>query len=170
MDLLMIVLRLIHIGTAVFWGGTAFFLVSFLTPAVQAAGPEGGKVMQRLAVSSFPQAILGMASLTVLSGLSMYWLKSGGLQLVWIMTPTGLGFTFGGLMGLISLAIGFRVTSPAIERLAELAKAAMTSGKPPSPDEMKEIQGLQLKMTNGAVWNAIFLALAVAAMAIARYL
>ena len=39
MDVLMIVLRLIHIGTAVFWGGSAFFMVSFLTPAVQAAGP-----------------------------------------------------------------------------------------------------------------------------------
>jgi len=170
MDILMIVLRLIHIFTAVFWGGTAFFMVSFLTPAVQAAGPEGGKVMQRLVLSSFPKALPGIATLAVLSGLWMYWLKSGNLQLAWIMTPAGLGFTFGGVMGLISLGIGLLVTVPAMNQLAAFAKQGMASGKPPTPEQMKVIQGVQMKMLGAAVWNAIFLALAVAAMATARYL
>ncbi len=170
MDIVMIVLRLIHIGTAVFWGGTAFFLVSFLTPVVQAAGPEGGKVMQRLALSSFPKVLPGIGSLTVLSGLLMYWHDSAGLQLQWITTPTGLGFTFGALMGLTSLLIGVFVTVPAINRLAAIAREAIASGKPPSPEQMKEIPGLQVKMTSAAVWNAIFLALAIAGMATARYL
>jgi uncharacterized membrane protein len=169
MDVLMIVLRLIHIVTAIFWGGTAFFMVSFLTPAVQAAGPEGGKVMQRLVLSSFPKALPGIASLSVLSGLWMYWLKSGGLQLVWITTPTGLGFTFGGLMGLVALGIGLFVTVPAMNQLAAFAKQAMASGKPPTPEQMKALQGVQMKMLGAAVWNAGFLALGAAAMATARY-
>ena len=170
MDIVMIVLRLIHIGTAVFWGGTAFFLVSFLEPAIAAAGPEGGKVMQRLALSPFPRALPGIAGLTVLSGLTMYWRDSGGLQLSWITTPTGLGFTFGALMGLTSLVIGVLVTTPAINRLAAIARQAMASGKPPTPEQMKEIPGLQVKIGTASVWNAIFLALAIVGMASARYL
>jgi uncharacterized membrane protein len=170
MDIVMIVLRLVHIGSAVFWGGSTFFIVSFLTPAVQAAGPEGGKVMQRLALSSFPKVVPALGGLTVLAGLLMYWKDSGGLQLNWITTPTGLGFTFGGLMGLTSLIIGVAVTAPAINRMAAIAREAMASGKPPSPEQMKEIPALQVKMTSAAVWTAIFLALAVLGMATARYL
>ncbi len=170
MNVVMIVLRLIHIGTAVFWGGTVFFLVSFLRPAITAAGPEGGKVMQRLAVSRFPRALPGIASLTVLSGLIMYYLDSGGLQLLWITTPAGLGFTFGGLMGLTSLLIGFIVTVPTMDRLATFARQAIASGRPPSREQMKEIQSLQIKLTSATLWNAIFLALAVVGMATARYL
>ena len=168
MDVLMIVLRLLHILSGVFWSGTVFFLVSFLTPAVQAAGPEGGKVMQRLALSSFPKALPGIASLTVLSGLAMYWDKYVAFN-VW-STRAGLTLGFGGVMGLIALFIGLLVTAPAINRLADFARAGMASGKPPSPEQMKEIQALQIKMTGAAVWNAIFLALATAAMATARYL
>lgn len=170
MDIVLIVLRIIHIGTAIFWGGTAFFLVSFLTPAVRAAGPEGGKVMQRLILSSFPRALPAAASLTVLSGLVMYYLDSGGLQLAWITTPTGLGFAFGGLMGLTSLIIGLTVTVPIMNRLGSMAKAAMASGKPPDAEQMKVMGELQMKMAGAAIWNSIFLALAILGMASARYL
>jgi uncharacterized membrane protein len=170
MQIAMIVLRLIHIGTAVYWGGTVFFLVSFLTPAVRAAGPEGGKVMQRLVLSRFPRTLPIVASLTVLSGLVMYFLDSGGLQPKWMTMPAGLGFTFGGIMGLTSLIIGLSITSPALNRMATFTREAMASGKPPGPERMKEIQALQIKMNSAAVWNAIFLALAIVGMATARYL
>lgn len=170
MTVLMIILRLIHISTAVFWGGTAFFLVSFLTPAVQAAGPEGGKVMQKLALSSFPKVLPRIASLAVLAGLAMYWNDSGGLKSQWMMTPTGIAFTFGGLMGLVSLGIGILVTVPAMNQLAAFAKQGMASGKPPTTDQMKVIQAVQMKMLSASVWNAIFLALAILGMATARYL
>ena len=166
----MIVLRLIHIGSAVFWAGSAFFLVSYLTPAVQAAGPEGAKVMQRIALSSFPKVVPALGGLTVLAGLLMYWRDSGGLQLAWITTPTGLGFTFGGLMGLTSLIIGLTVTAPAINRMADILRESMAAKRPPTPEQMKEIPALQVKMTNAAVWNSIFLALAILGMATARYL
>ena len=73
-------------------------------------------------------------------------------------------------MGLISLLIGLVVTAPAIKRLASFAREAIGSGKPPSPEQMKEIQALQIKMTAAAMWNAMFLALAIVGMAAARYL
>src|SRR5712692_4794797 len=164
MDVLIIVLRLIHILTGVFWAGTAFFLVSFLTPAIQAAGPEGGKVMQRLALSRFPRALPGAAVFTVLSGLVMYWDKYIAVNL-W-STRAGIGFAFGGAMGLIAVLIGLLVTAPATMSVAAIAKELIATGKPPSPTQMQEIQSAQIKLASGAIWNAMFLGLAVAAMAI----
>ena len=48
MDIVMIVLRLIHIVTGVFWVGGSFLLLSYIVPAADAAGPAGGQFMQRL--------------------------------------------------------------------------------------------------------------------------
>ncbi len=86
------------------------------------------------------------------------------------MTGTGLGFTFGGVAALIALAIGLTVTMPATKGVAAIAKELMASGKPPSPEQMTQIQALQIRLATGALWNAIFLALAVVGMAVARYL
>ena len=43
-----IILRIIHIGFGMFWGGVALFMPMFLLPAVKAFGPEGGRFMQIL--------------------------------------------------------------------------------------------------------------------------
>lgn len=167
---IMIALRLIHIFSGVFWAGTAFFFISFLQPVVKASGPEGGKVMQRLALSRFPSAMPLIGGLTVLSGLAMYWFLSGGLQLRMIMTAPGLGYTLGGVAALIAFVIGIAVTVPATKGVAAVAKELMASGNPPTPAQMSRIQGMQMKLATGALWNTIFLAVAVAMMAVARYL
>ncbi len=166
----MIALRLIHIFSGVFWAGTAFFMVSFLQPVVKASGPEGGKVMQRLALSRFPTAMPMIGGLTVLSGLAMYWFLSGGLQLSMVMTAPGLGYALGGVAGLIAFGIGIAVTGRATRGVAAIAKELMASGTPPTPDQMAWIQAMQMKLAAGALWSTIFLALAVAMMAVARYL
>ena len=169
MDVLMIVLRLLHIASGIFWAGTAFFTVSFLQPAVSASGPEGGKVMQQLARSRFTTTITVAGTLTVLSGLLMYW-RDSGFQLAWIVSATGLTFTIGGLAGLGGLSVALFVSRPAIRRVAELSKLVVASGGPPSPAQMAEIQALQARMTRGGRWLAVLLGIAVVAMAIARYM
>ena len=45
MDPLVIVLRLIHVVAGALWVGMVTFVTYFLQPALQEAGPEGGKVM-----------------------------------------------------------------------------------------------------------------------------
>jgi hypothetical protein len=169
MDILMIVLRLFHIISGVFWAGTAFFFVSFLQPVVRASGPEGGKVMQQLALSRFTTTIVAAGTLTVLSGLLMYW-RDSGFQLAWILSPTGIAFTIGGLAGLSGLGVAFSVSRPAIMRVAALAKEMMAAGGPPTPAQMGEIQALQARITQGGRWLAALLGIAVTAMAVARYL
>ena len=45
MDPLVIVLRFVHVVFGALWVGMVAFVTFFLMPALQAAGPEGGKVM-----------------------------------------------------------------------------------------------------------------------------
>lgn len=52
MNFYLIVPRLIHIGSGVFWAGAAVMIAAFLEPTVRAAGPEGGRFMQRLAAAA----------------------------------------------------------------------------------------------------------------------
>ncbi len=48
MNEFIILMRFVHVTLGVFWAGTIFFLVLFLTPSVRAVGPEGARVMQAL--------------------------------------------------------------------------------------------------------------------------
>ena len=48
MNWLMIVLRLVHIGSGAMWVGMMAFMTFYLTPALNEVGPDAGKVMQAL--------------------------------------------------------------------------------------------------------------------------
>jgi hypothetical protein len=87
-----------------------------------------------------------------------------------LTTGAGLGFTFGGTAGLLALLIGFFVARPAAARVGVLGKQIQASGKPPTPDQLAEIQALQRRLGQGAVWTALLLALALIGMSTARYL
>ncbi|HEV8352854.1 MAG TPA: hypothetical protein VGR24_01515 [bacterium] len=170
MDLYMAILRILHIGAGVFWAGATFFLVSFLIPTVQAAGPDGGRFMQRLAQGSYPRAISGAAILNIVTGLLLYWRDSAGLQSAWIGSALGLTLTIGGVAGTIAFLRGVFITKPVSDRLGELGKVVAASGGPPSPEQMAEMQRLQAKLTSGARVVAYLLGFTVLAMAAARYL
>jgi uncharacterized membrane protein len=45
---LIIILRIIHIFSGVFWVGVSFFNIGFLQPTIRATGAEGQAVMRRL--------------------------------------------------------------------------------------------------------------------------
>src|SRR3990172_1148338 len=80
LDILMVILRLIHIFSAVIWAGLAFTMVLFITPVVQTMGAEGGKFMQRISSGKiFRRFVPSVAGLTVLSGLIMYYRLFGFL-------------------------------------------------------------------------------------------
>ena len=48
MDLLLPVLRAVHIASGVYWAGAIFFFVELLEPSMRASGPAGGRVMREL--------------------------------------------------------------------------------------------------------------------------
>src|SRR5437867_12142632 len=102
----MVVLRLIHILSGIFWVGTTFFLVGFLQPVVAQSGPEGGRFAQRLM-----SEIRFQAAMSVAAGVRTLWRVgscgrvSAGLHQAWVSLRTGLALAQGGL-GAISAVVG----------------------------------------------------------------
>src|SRR5438105_586471 len=90
MDLIVIVLRLVHIFGGVFWLGTVWMTAIFLGPTSEAIGSDAEKFMTYISVKlRYPTVVAIAAGSNVLAGLLLYWRDSAGLRLEWISTPTG---------------------------------------------------------------------------------
>ena len=170
MDLILIVLRLTHILAGIFWAGAAVLAAAFLVPAVRATGPEGGKFMQQLIQKQGLSTYISIAAwLSTLAGLALYWRASLGLQLAWILAPSGLTLTIGAVAGILAAIMGAMVNAPTATRMSALAKEMESAGGPPKPEQIAEMQKLQVRLGQAGVWAAVLLVIASAAMAIARY-
>lgn len=166
MDFYLLSLRIIHIFGGVFWAGSAFLLVGFLSPAVAQAGPAGPKVMQRLILGTRFTIVTTLAAiLAVLSGLLLYWRASNGLQGAWISTGTGIIFTLGGLAGLVALFTGATLgqTSGKLARLGAGIEGA------PTPEQAAEIQALQARLQTLGTVTSVLLVVTLIGMATAQY-
>src|SRR5262245_32756225 len=115
-NLVVLILRLIHVGLGAFWVGAGLFLAFFLGPAAKAAGPDGGKVMGHIAESKWPIAVSASALLTVLAGFGLFFMNWGQAA----STPSGIGFSIGGLFGLLSLIVGGAIVGPTSAKVARL--------------------------------------------------
>lgn len=168
---MLILFRLIHILAGVFWTGTAVFTAVFLIPTVRALGPAGGPVMQQIGqVRKLPNYFLGAGVLSVLSGIGLYWRASGGFSNEWMRSGTGATFGIGAAFALIGIFVGAFIASPTAKRAGALAAAMGSAGRPPSPDQVAEMQRLQARMGKASALGATLLVLATSAMAVARYI
>jgi len=168
---LMIVLRLIHIFAGVFWAGSVFFVVRFLLPAIGASGPAGGVVMQQvIGKLRFPVAAGVAGTLTILSGLGMYWRNVKVSSGTWAGSAPGITYGIGALAALAALIAFATVIGPTGNRLLQLGATVQSSGGPPTAEQASTLARLQARMTVSSRVGASFLAIAVLAMAIARYM
>lgn len=167
----LILFRLVHILTGIFWVGSMLFMARFLFPAARALGPAAGPVMDHLTrVRKLPQFLMGLAFLTVLSGLGLYWHDSMGFAGVWMRTPTGMTFGTGGLLAIIAVVIGLTVNAPTAKRLGELMAQVHGQGGPPTPAQAAEMNRLQTRIGIALQVVALLTVLATLAMAVARYM
>ena len=171
MDWFLILLRVTHIGSAIFWVGSAFAFFLFIQPAIRSLGPdtEGAVLGQLSRVQRFPMVIFGATILTVGAGLILYLRDAGGLQL-WLGSATGVGFTIGAAAGVVSFAIGPSVIVPSIGRLEAIGTTLAAEHRPPTPEEGATIQALQARLGTFGKIDLFFLAIAVLFMATSRYL
>jgi uncharacterized membrane protein len=170
MNIYMIILRSIHILSGIFWVGTAFFFVLFFEPTLKAAGPAGGTVMGRLTLTRFPMVMAVSSILTVAIGFLMYLIDSGGFQINWIYTPSGVTMTIGSVAGILAFLLGLIVQMPASARMAALQKEIQAAGGPPTPSQIEEMHVLQDRISNATRWEAVLMVIAVLGMAMAREL
>lgn len=169
MNYLMILMRIIHIFAGVFWAGTAFFMISFVTPTVIATGAEGQKFMQQLAFRTrFTTAMMGVAILTVLSGLVMYW-QIFNFRLSALSNGYGLLLTLGAIAGFIGFLTGYFMQNRNTQKMKVLSESFASAEAPPTAEQQEEMKSLAATVSRGSQITAVFLALSLLGMSIAQY-
>ena len=171
MDWGLILLRIVHVGSAMTWFGGAIVGGFFLTPTAKALGQAGQPFMEHLMMRRrmgifFPI----VAALAVLSGAVLYWRDSGGLQAAWITSPTGLAFTIGGLAAIVAFVMGFILVGPSVaEQTAVRTEMAGGDGVP-TEAQRERLDAADRKMQLANRFDVPLILLAGLMMAVGRYL
>ena len=166
MNLLVIVLRILHIFSGVFWVGSAVFNSLFLGPAAGATAEAGQKVVAHLVTKArLTATISAAAGLTVLAGGALYWIDSQGLTSLWTRSGPGTGFGLGALFALVGLVFGLMVGR---NMSTLVAVGSQITGKP-TPQQLSKIQAAQKQLAYAGPATTVSLLLALLCMATARY-
>jgi uncharacterized membrane protein len=167
MNYLVIVLRLLHIISGVFWVGAGLLMFFFVGPTLGATADAGQKFAQHLILRTrFTSILTTSAILTVLAGFFLYWIDSDGFTSAWTRSGPGLGFGLGAGFGLLGLIFGI-IVGNSNSALAKLG--GQIQGKP-TPEQMTQIGALRKRLSVVSPINAYSLLIATLLMAIARYL
>lgn len=171
MDVMLVVLRLLHVVLGVYWAGTIIFTALYLEPSIRAVGPPGGQVMAQLVKRGHLNVLPVAALLTILSGLDLLRRASAGFDPAWMASRMGMALSVGALTALIAFVIGVFVMRATTLKVMALTQAAMQVPDGPARDsQLAAIQPLRRRTTVALRWVASLLAAAVVAMAVARYL
>ena len=164
------ILRLIHIGAAVFWAGGVYTFFLFVQPTGMALGPGGQPFMyylihhRRISV-----ALLAAAITTVLAGIGLLWLTTSGLRTDLLFDSDRLGFTIGGIFGIATLAVGGGYVFPRTVIVERILGAFLGESRPPTDEERQTLMRASGEARQAGYWVLVGLALAVFCMATARY-
>ena len=163
------VLRVLHILSGAFWYGAVIFMARFLVPSLRAAGPAAGPIMAQLNQRKLSMGMMGAAIVNLVSGIWLMSIVSGGSPGVWMRSGMGRTFGLGGALAILAMLTGMIVNAPATKRMGAIGATVAKRGGPPTPDELAELERLQRRNGIAAGLVATLLTLAVAAMAVARY-
>lgn len=168
---LVAVLRLIHFLGGVYWAGTIFFFVTFLEPSLRSLGPDGGKVMVRFFERGYLKLLPSVALVTILSGLWLLWIVSGGFDAAWMGSRSGIALSTGGTIAIIAFILGMVIMRPAAARMWAIAlRLPQENDEAAKNALMTEMGHLRARAQVGARLVFATLVVAVGLMAIARYL
>lgn len=165
----LLILRLIHVVGGIIWVGSTVFSFVFLLPAVAQAGAAGGQIMIGLQKRKMFTVLPVVAILTMLSGVRLMQIVSGGFSPSYFATPMGKGYAISGLLAIIGFLIGVTVARPGAIRLGKLQQSAVSDE---SSKEMiqKEIRALRSRVAMAGTTTLVLLLLSAAGMAISRYM
>lgn len=168
----LIVLRLLHILSGILWAGAVVFATFYLFPALRSAGPAAaGPVMAGLIKRGMMVALPLVALVSVVSGLWLVWLASGGDLAAYARTPSGHWFTTSGGLAILAFIIGVTVSRPAGIESGRLA-AQMATVSDPGEREALGARIAKLQHRNNLALRivSVLVLLAAMGMAVARYM
>jgi uncharacterized membrane protein len=171
MDGWLILLRIVHIGSAMTWFGGAIIGGFFLQPTAAALGQAGQPfmdyLMNRRRMGIFFPIVAG---LTVVSGAALYWRDSGGLQAAWISSPPGLAFTIGGLAAIAAFLGGFILIGPGVAEQTAVQNELARGDGVPTDAQRQRLERAARRMQLADRIDLPLLLIAGLTMAVARYL
>ena len=171
MDWWLILLRIVHVGSAMAWFGGAIMSSFFLAPTAQALGAAGQPFMDHLArVRRIGIYFPVVSALTILSGAALYWRASNGLDAAWIGSAPGLAFTIGGLAAVAAFIGGAVLIGPSIGEQTAVQSELAASGGEPTETQRQRLARAEGKMRLANRLDLPLLLLAGLTMAVARYL
>jgi uncharacterized membrane protein len=164
---MMIVLRLVHILAGAVWFGALIFTARVIMPSARDAGPAGGPLMVQIG-RRIPPLTMAAAILTIVAGV---WLMIRDASIGgWMQSRMGHTFSMGGALAILAFFIGMAVNMPAAIRMGAIGQGVAKRGGQATAEESAELGRLQKRMGMGTMVVTILIALATAAMAVARYL
>jgi hypothetical protein len=168
---LMIVLRLIHLFSGIFWAGAAALLAWFVLPAQSAIGQAGMAFMQELMLRRRLRAYVNTAIiLTLVSGIVMYARLAMTAHGVWAASTAAKVLGVGAVAAIIAGAIGGMVGGSTARKIGELGARIQAGGGPPTDAQSGEMAALQARAQRALRIVAALLLITIATMASARYL
>ena len=166
----LLVLRLIHILSGIFWIGGGLYTFFFLGPAIASMPAVMGQVMAALQKRRVFRAQEIAAGLVLLSGLRLLMIDSAGFPGSYFATGPGRTFAIAGVFAILAGIFNFGVARPTMERAvavgAALAAAADAGEKARLSEELDRLR------KRGAIAGMLavtFGILAASGMAVARY-
>ncbi|MEP6904880.1 MAG: hypothetical protein ABI875_02280 [Gemmatimonadales bacterium] len=168
---LMIVLRLIHIFGGIFWAGSVALIGWFVMPAQAQLGQASPMFIRELMVRRrLPVFVMTSMGLSILSGLAMYTRLAMTTNGVWAASTTGKVLGFGALSAIIGATIGGRAGAKMKGKMAAIGAKVQAGGGAPTEDQRLEIATNVASFQKSLRVVTVFLIIAIAAMASARYL
>jgi uncharacterized membrane protein len=166
MNILMVILRFVHIAAGIFWGGGALFMSFIVGPAIAATGEAGQKFAVHLSTKIRIHIYMTIAAVTtILGGVWLYWIDSGGFTSAWMKSGAGIGFGAGAVFGLVAFIFG-AIFGNGLSRLGQIG--TQIQGRP-TPEQLAEIQAIQKRQASVAPIHIIAMILSIILMATARY-
>ena len=159
-----VMIRLVHVLLAIFWGGTALFAMLYLDPATKDAGPAGGQVMQQLQKRGFLGTMVLVGTFTVITGTYLLYALIGTLGSSFMGTTRGIILSTGALTGFLTLAVVASFSRPNARKMKVVADRMAESEGVPNPDDVAEMARLRARVTLGLRMGGVLMAVTLVAM------
>ena len=166
----LLVLRLIHILSGIFWIGSGLYTSFFLAPALASTPAVMGQVMAALKKRRAFTVQEIAAFLVLLSGLRLLMIDSAGFSGSYFATGTGRTFAIAGVFAILAGIFNFGVARPTMERAVAVGAALASAADPGEKTGLS--QELDRLRKRGAIAGMLAVTcgiLAASGMAVARY-